>query len=119
LIVLSSSLALGADEATTWKPDIPKVWDEAALSEWATPLAGLNARPSHLSEFEYYRLPEDLRSYPVYYQRREPTGYWDMVQRIGPTPLIEPQKLKTGGQSPLPGGMTVAQASRPAHLVCK
>jgi hypothetical protein len=67
-IVLSSSLAPGADETPPWKPDIPKVWDEAALREWTTPLAGLNARPSHISEIEYYRLRvEDLRSYPVYY----------------------------------------------------
>lgn len=96
LIVLSSSLASGADETTTWKPDIPKVWDEAALQEWVTPLAGLNARPSHISELECYRLPvEELRSYPVYYPGREPTGYWDKLQRVGPKPLLKPQKLKT------------------------
>jgi hypothetical protein len=96
LVVRLSSLASGADETTVWKPDVPKVWDETALREWVTPLAGLNARPSHISQLEYYRLPvEDLRTYPVYYPGREPAGYWDMLQRVGPRPLIEPQKLKT------------------------
>jgi hypothetical protein len=68
-----------------------RTWDEAALEEWATPLAGLNARPGHFSEAEYYRAPVDnLRTYPVYYPGREPAGYWDMLQSVGPKPLIEP-----------------------------
>jgi len=96
LILLPSSLVCGSDETTTWKPDIPKVWDEAALQRWVTPLAGLNARPSHISALEYYQLPVDeLRSYPVYYPGREPAEYWTMLQRVGPKLLIEPQKLKT------------------------
>jgi len=33
-------------------PEIPKVWDEAALADWVTPLAGLNLRPTHISEKE-------------------------------------------------------------------
>jgi hypothetical protein len=87
---------ISADDMTAWKPKIPKVWDEAALREWATPLAGLNVRPSHISEAEYYRWPvEDLRSYPVYYPGREPAGYWEMLQYVGPKPLLEPRELKT------------------------
>lgn len=77
-------------------PAIPKTWDEAALADWATPVAGLNVRPTHIPEKEYYALPVDnLRTYPVYYPGREPAGYWEMLQRIGPQPLIEPGKLKT------------------------
>lgn len=56
----------------------PKTWDETALANWATPLAGLDARPSHISSREYYSLPvENLRTYPVYYPGREPEGYWE------------------------------------------
>ena len=78
------------------RPAIPKTWDEAALAEWATPVAGLNVRPTHISAKEYYSLTvENLRTYPVYFPGREPEGYWDMVQRIGPKPLIEVNKLKT------------------------
>ena len=77
-------------------PAIPKTWDETALADWATPLAGLNARPTHISSKEYYSVRvENLRTYPVYLPGREPEGYWEMLQHVGPQPLIEPQKLKT------------------------
>jgi hypothetical protein len=75
---------------------IPKTWGEAALAEWATPVAGLNVRPTHISAKEYYALTvENLRTYPVYLNGKEPEGYWEMLNRIGPQPLIEPEKLKT------------------------
>src|SRR4029079_1311285 len=81
---------------------IPKTWDEAALADWATPLAGLNLRPTHISEKEYYSLPvENLRTYPVYFPGREPEGYWEMLQRVGPQPLIEPEKLKNAWRAKL------------------
>lgn len=85
-----------AQQATSLRPVIPKVWDEAALKDWATPVATLNARPTHISPAEYYSVPEyNLRSYPVYMPGREPEGYWEMLQHIGPKPLIEPETLKT------------------------
>lgn len=77
-------------------PTIPKTWDEAALAEWATPVAGLNQRPRHISAEEYYSMTvENLRTYPVYFPGREPDGYWERLQRVGPEPLIEPEKLKS------------------------
>jgi len=95
-ILLSCWLARAADDSKNWKPDIPKVWDEAALADWATPVAGLNVRPTHIPAREYYSLAiENLRTYPVYFPGREPQGYWEMLQHIGPKPLIEPEKLKT------------------------
>ncbi len=85
-----------AQKPKTFVPVVPKTWDDAALAEWATPLAGLDARPRTISEKEYYSLPvENLRTYPVYYPGREPQGYWEMLQHVGPKPLIEPEKLKT------------------------
>ena len=75
---------------------IPKTWDETALADWATPLVGLNARPTHVSSKEYCSLRvENLRTHPVYFPGREPEGYWEMLQHVGPQPLIEPEKLKT------------------------
>ena len=72
-----------ASAAQRWTPDIPKVWDEAALADWVTPVAGLNVRPAHMSEKDYYTMPEyNLRSYPVYMPGREPDGYWDMLNRV-------------------------------------
>src|SRR5436190_4883567 len=91
--------AITLDSSALWsqpafRPAIPKIWDEAALADWATPLAGLNVRPAHISAKEYYSLTvENLRTYPVYFPGREPEGYWEMLQHIGPKPLIEPEKL--------------------------
>ena len=62
-------------------------------------VAGLNARPGHFSAAEYYRAPVDnLRTYPVYYPGREPAGYWDMLQAVGPKPLIEPAALSSDAE---------------------
>src|SRR5947208_2324207 len=93
-VCLTVAAVLIVAPAAAQKP--PKTWDETSLADWATPVAGLNVRPGHLSEKDYYALPvENLRTYPVYYPGREPAGYWEMVQQIGPQPLIEPARLKT------------------------
>jgi hypothetical protein len=79
-----------------FEPAIPKTWDAAALETWATPLAGLNAPPGHVSETEYYQAPIDnYRTYPVYAPGREPQGYWEMLQKVGPKPLIDRARLRT------------------------
>ena len=33
---------------------VARIWDDAALQEWTTPVAGLNVRPAHYSAAEYY-----------------------------------------------------------------
>jgi mono/diheme cytochrome c family protein len=92
------AIAMGAAPIaaqTVFRPEIPKTWDEARLADWATPLAGINVRPTHISSKEYYSLPiENRQTYPVYYPGREPDGYWEMLQHVAPKPLIEPGKLK-------------------------
>ncbi len=56
----------------------------------------MNRRPTHISAKEYYSLTvENLRTYPVYFPGREPDGYWEMLRRVGPKPLIEPKELVT------------------------
>src|SRR5437764_7235163 len=89
VLIFLAPLATAADA-------IPKVWDEAALADWVTPVAGLNLRPSHIPAKEYYSAAVDnLRTYPVYFPGREPKGYWEMLQHIGPKPLIQPENLRT------------------------
>ena len=69
---------------------VPRIWDDAALAEWATPVAGLNVRPAHYSSAEYYASPEEnLRTYPVYHPDSEPSGYWEWLQRQKPEPLVD------------------------------
>jgi hypothetical protein len=75
---------------------VPKIWDDRALGDWATPVAGLNVRPAHYSSAEYYTAPvENLRTYPVYHPDSEPPGYWDELQKKKPEPLIDPREIRT------------------------
>src|SRR4051794_354565 len=99
-LALSCWPAPAADDAKTWRPEIPQVWEDAALAEWPTPLAGLHVRPTHIASKEYYSLIVDnLRTYPVYFPGREPAGYWEMLKHLGPKPLIDP-----GKRLPAPSG---------------
>ena len=96
VLLATGVVATATAQQPRWSPDIPKTWDEAALKDWATPLANLNARPKHMTAAQYYALPvENLRTYPVYVDGKEPPGYWEFLQKVGPQPLIEPEKLKT------------------------
>jgi hypothetical protein len=74
----------------------PKIWDDEALADWATPVAGLNVRPAHYSAAEYYAVPPDnLKTYPFYPADREPAGYWEWLQKQTPAPLVEPDEVRT------------------------
>ena len=45
----------------------PKLWDDTALADWATPIAALKVRPGHYTAAEDYAVSADnLRTYPVY-----------------------------------------------------
>ena len=49
--------------------DAPRFWNDRELADWALPVAGLNVRPAHFSERDYYAAPdaEWVRTYPVYF----------------------------------------------------
>jgi mono/diheme cytochrome c family protein len=95
-LLFGTCILFGADGTHASSPRVPKVWDEAALADWATPIAGLGVPPTNMSADEYYAMTiENVRSYPVYFPGREPDGYWKMLQRVGPQPLIEPERLST------------------------
>jgi len=69
-----------------------RIWNDRDLAQWATPIAGLNIRPGHYPEKEYYAAPvgEYVRTYPVYFPDREPAGYWAVIRAKKPEPLIRP-----------------------------
>jgi len=95
-LAVAVTIAVAYQATRTWRPEIPRVWDESELAGWATPLAGLGEAPTHMSPADYYAIPEqNLRSYPLYMPDREPAGYWERIQSVGPQPLIEPAKLAT------------------------
>ena len=75
---------------------VPRIWDDAALADWATPIAGVNARPAHYSAAEYYAAPAvNVRTYPVYHPDREPAGYWEWLQKQKPEPLVDATRMRT------------------------
>jgi hypothetical protein len=72
-------IAVGANaQSTDTRIAAPRFWNDRELADWATPVAGLNVRPGHFSERDYYAAPsaEWVRTYPVYFPGREPTGYF-------------------------------------------
>ena len=116
-ILLCRPFCAGAADTNIRTRDIPKVWDEAALADWVTPVAGLDVRPTHISEREYYSMPESiLRSYPVYMPGSEPEGYWEMLEHIGPKPLITPKTLKTEAEWIGAGRLVFEEGSAPQMI---
>jgi hypothetical protein len=91
-LLAAFSVALAAQAP----PAIPRIWDDAALADWATPVAGLNVRPSHYSSAEYYSVPGDnLRTYPIYFPDAEPAGYWEELNKKKPEPLVDVSKIRS------------------------
>jgi len=75
---------------------VPKLWDDAELATWGTPVAGLGVPPSYATAARYYALPVDnLRTYPLYHPAHEPAGYRAWMLAQGAQPLIDPGRLRT------------------------
>jgi mono/diheme cytochrome c family protein len=116
VLIVAAFVNVAAPQRATFRPVIPKTWDKDALQDWATPLAGLNVRPTHISPEQYYALPVDnLKTYPVYLPSHEPPGYWEMLQRVGPKPMIEPEKLQSETDW-VEAGRTVFDGADHIHL---
>jgi hypothetical protein len=78
------------------RTDVPRIWTDAALADWATPIAALGVRPGHFSEREYYAAPADnLRTYPVYHPDVEPPGYWEWLQKQQPEPIVDASRMQS------------------------
>lgn len=73
-----------------------RLWNHKDLATWAVPIAGVKATPNFYTEEEYYAAPvQNLRTYPVYHPDYEPKGYRARLKKLGPQPLVEPEKLQT------------------------
>ena len=57
LICIAFFFLISSQQAQT--PAVLKTWDNVALADWATPIAGLGVRPGHFSEREYYEVAGD------------------------------------------------------------
>jgi hypothetical protein len=92
-LALTTALTLVVVAQTT---TTPKIWRDAALEDWATPVATLNIRPAHIMEAEYYAVPGDnLRTYPVYHPDAEPPNYWDELKNKKPELLVDVSTIRS------------------------
>jgi hypothetical protein len=74
---------------------VPRIWDDKALEDWATPIAALGVRPAQFTSADYYAVPPDnLKTYPVYRPDKEPPGYWEWLQKQKPEPLVDASKIR-------------------------
>ena len=88
--------ALGAGEPT-FRPDIPKAWDDKALEGFELPLAQRDRSPRYMTSEQYYALQARpiYRSYPVYAKGLEPAGYIESLKQKEPEIIFDPAKLHT------------------------
>ena len=87
--------ALGISQS--FRPEIPKVWDDEEVHKFELPLARRDRSPRHMSSAEYYALKVRpiYRTYPMYAPGREPAGYIESLKQKEPEIVFDPSKLKT------------------------
>jgi Di-haem oxidoreductase, putative peroxidase len=82
-------------EAQPVRPEIPKAWDERALSSLEVPLANPRFSPQAVSANYYYSVPVRpvYKTYPVYAPGREPAGYFEWLQTREPHIAFDSESL--------------------------
>ena len=85
-------LLLAASAVST---DIPKTWVDAKVEALEVPLANAEYSSKHISEADYYRIPERVifRSYPVYHPDHEPADYQDWLASREPEVAFDASKI--------------------------
>src|ERR1700760_1603772 len=86
-----------ASAADGFHPQVPRTWDETAISTIEVPLSHPEYSPKHISADFYYKMPVRpiYESYPVYHPDREPPGYIDWLKQREPRLLWDTSKLRT------------------------
>ena len=79
-----------------FRPEIPKVWDDAAMREVELPLAG-RIPVQHMPSDYYYGIPvrPNVKTYAIYVPGKEPKGYWEWLQSQEPQPAFDVASLRT------------------------
>lgn len=90
-------LLVAAGWGQSFRPEIPRVWDDEAVERFELPLAQRDRSPRHMSAKEYYALQVRpiYKTYPMYEPGKEPAGYLDWLKEQEPEIVFDPAKLKT------------------------
>ncbi len=83
--------------ASAFQPQIPRIWTADEVSELELPLASAKISTRHISEAQYYRIPERIiyRTYQGYHLDREPEGYWKWLHEREPELAFDTSKFET------------------------
>jgi hypothetical protein len=78
-------------------PQIPRTWDDEAMSSLEIPTADPAGAPVHIPSAYYYRIPVRpiYKSYPVYAPGKEPAGYEEWLKQQAPETVFDASRLKT------------------------
>jgi hypothetical protein len=97
VIIFSAYMTQAQEGAGSFKPQIPKTWDDEAVASMEVPLANPDRTPKHISSEYYYKMVERVfyKSYPVYAPGKEPPGYMDWLKQQEPEIAFDATKLKT------------------------
>jgi hypothetical protein len=97
LLLLNRARNTATEDYGRWPPLIPKTWDVEALQSMELPMPDPAASPTYVSADYYYRIPVRpiYKTYPVYFPKKEPSGYFDDLHKIEPEILFDSSKLKT------------------------
>ena len=92
-----SLMICGVLRGQEFRPQIPKVWDDAAIGSVTLPLAAAGAPPTQIPSKYYYGIPVRpiFKSYPVYGPDREPAGYLEWLKQQQPQIVFDAAKLRT------------------------
>lgn len=86
----------GAQAEHTFRPEIPKVWDEQALRNMELPVVVPRYSPRPLPASYYYKIPvrKIYKSYPIYAPARVPKGYLEWLRTVEPQVVLDAAKLR-------------------------
>ena len=83
----------------SFRPGIPKTWDQAALASIEVPHPNPDYSPVAVSPEYYYRVPirPIYKTYPVYAPGREPADYMEWLRKQEPQVIFDPAQLHSEG----------------------
>lgn len=98
IVVAAAALSIGCQRSDdVWTPNIPVVWDDAAIATIEIPPPDPRYAPRHIDSDYYYAIaPRTIyKSYPIYHPDREPEGYWEWLHEQEPQVAFDVSKLAT------------------------
>jgi hypothetical protein len=97
LVFLHGVVLLAAGQQATFKPNIPRIWDDREMLRFELPLATAEATPKHITAEYYYRIPVRTiyKSYPPIARGQDFDEYINRLRQVEPEIAFNLQKLRT------------------------